>query len=221
MKMKNNPLKIIKISTNGIIFWLFLLSSILMNSCATKDIVRVWNSNEEYNRNIKKILALGLINQVSLRHNAEFAFVDASKKAGIWAIDGMSVFPPQMGKPFEDLERDRAHLLDKGFDAILTISIIDVSAERYVKPETKYVPLVYYDRFSNYYYRTEALVYKPGYFSLESRYFLETNLYEVKTGKLVWSGRSYIFDPQDVERFVPKYANKLFNELLPAGVIDG
>jgi hypothetical protein len=218
--MKYNLLTTIKISTNGIIFWFFLLSSILMNSCANKDIVRVWNSSEEYNRNIKKILALGLINQISLRHNAEFAFVDASIKAGIRAVEGISVFPPQMGKPFEDLERDRAHLLNKGFDAILTISIIDVSAERYVRPETRYVPLVYYNRFSNYYYRTGALVYKPGYFSLQRRYFLETNLYEIKGGKLVWSGRSYIFDPQDIERFVPKYAKRLFRELLKAGVID-
>jgi hypothetical protein len=191
-----------------------------MSSCATKDIVRVWNSSEEYNRNIKKILALGLINQISLRHNAEFAFVDASIKAGIRAVEGISVFPPQMGKPFEDLERDRAHLLNKGFDAILTISIIDVSAERYVRPETRYVPLVYYNRFSNYYYHTGALVYKPGYFSLQRRYFLETNLYEIKGGKLVWSGRSYIFEPQDIERFVPKYAKKLFKELLTADIID-
>ena len=107
----------------------------------------------------------------------------------------------------------------KWFDAILSISIIDVSAERYVRPETKYVPLVYYDRFSNYYYRTEALVYKPGYFSLQARYFIETNLYEVKTGKLVWSGRSYAFDAHELERTLPSYAKKLFKELLKEGVI--
>jgi hypothetical protein len=110
-------------------------------------------------------------------------------------------------------------LQETGFEGIITVAIIDIAAERYVGPETKYVPLVYYDRFTNYYYRTEALVYKPGYFSLHTRYFLETNLYELKAGKLVWSGRSFAFDPQDVERTVPKYANKLFKELQKEGVI--
>jgi hypothetical protein len=64
------------------------------------------------------------------------------------------------------------------------------------------------------------LVYKPGYYTLQTRYFLETNLYEVKGGKLIWSGRSYVFDPQNIERFMAKYAKRLFKELLTAGVID-
>jgi len=36
---------------------------------------------------------------------------------------------------------------------------------------------------------------------------------------LVWSGRSYAFDAQDVETKVQSYAKKLFKELLKNGVI--
>lgn len=219
--MKYNLLTTIKISTNGIIFWIFLFATILISSCATKDIVRDWNSGEEHKRNVESIMIMGLVNQVSLRSDIEFEMSNAARKIGLKATNSITIFPPELGKPFDDTERIKVRMQERGIDAILTVAIIDIKAERYVGPEKTYVPLAYYDRFTNYYYRTEALVFKPGYVSLQTRYFLETNLYEVKTGKLVWSGRSYIFDPRDVERFVPKYANKLFKELLTAGVIDG
>jgi len=201
------------------IFLAAIPTMFLMNSCATTDHVRDWTSSEDYKRNFEKVLIMGLVNKVSLRNDIEFEMVDAAEKIGLKAINSMTMFPPELGKPFDDTERLKERLREKNFDGILTVTLIDVTEERYVGPETKYVPLVYYDRFTNYYYRTEALVYKPGYFSLQTRYFLETNLYELKNGALVWSGRSYAFDAQDVETKVQSYAKKLFKELLKNGVI--
>ena len=201
------------------LFLAALPTMILMNSCASTNHVRDWSTSEAYETNFEKILIMGLVNQVSLRNDIEYEMVDAAHKIGLKATNSMAMFPPELGKPFDDTERIKVRLQETGFDGIITVAIIDIAAERYVGPETKYVPLVYYDRFTNYYYRTEALVYKPGYFSLHTRYFLETNLYELKAGKLVWSGRSFAFDAQDVERTVPKYANKLFKELQKEGVI--
>ena len=197
-----------------------LPTMLLMNSCASTTHVRDWTSSEDYDRNFKKVLIMGLVNNVSLRNDIEYEMVEAAHKVGLKATNSMAMFPPELGKPFDDTERIKVRLQEGGFDGILTVALIDVAAERYVPPETKYEPLVYYDRFKNYYYRTEALVYKPGYFSLQTNYFLETNLYELKAGTLVWSGRSYAFDPQDVERTVPSYAKKLFKELLKEGVIS-
>ena len=218
--MKYNFLTTTKVSKNGIIFWIFLLATIVINSCTTKDIVRDWNSGEEHKRNVESIMIMGLVNQVSLRSDIEYEMVESAHKVGLKATNSMRMFPPELGKPFDDTERIKVRMQERGIDAILTVAIIDIKAERYVGPEKTYVPLAYYDRFTNYYYRTEAVVYKPGYFTLQTRYFLETNLYEVKGGKLIWSGRSYVFDPQDVEKFVPKYAKKLFKEMLTAGIID-
>jgi len=211
--MKYNLLTTIKISTNGIIFWIFLLTTILLSSCATKDIVRDWNSDEEHKRNVESIMIMGLVNQMSLRSDIEFEMADAARKIGLKSTNSMAMFPPELGKPIDDTERIRERLQERGIDAILTVTILDIEAKRYVGPEKTYVPLVYYDWFTNYYYQTAAVVYKPGYFTFQTRYFLETNLYEVKSGKLLWSGRSYAFDPQDFERFVKKYGKRLFKEL--------
>jgi hypothetical protein len=201
------------------LFLVALPTMILMNSCATKDIVREWSPSEDHEQKLGKIMIMGLVNQVSLRNDVEYEMADAAHKFGLKATNSMAMFPPELGKPFEDAEKLRFRLQERGFDAIITVAIIDIEAERYVGPEKQYVPLVYYNRFGNYYHRTEVLVYKPGYFSLKTRYFLETNIYELKAGRLVWSGRSTVFDPQDVERFVPRYSKNLFKELQKTGII--
>ena len=217
--IKYSILKTTRISATYMVFSVIISLLVLLNSCASTDHVRDWSSSEEYDRLFGNLMIMGLVNKVSLRNEVEYEVTEAAHKIGLKATNSMAMFPPELGKPFDDTERIKVRLQEKGFDGILTVAIIDVSAERYVKPETKYVPLVYYDRFTNYYYRTEALVYKPGYFSLQSRYFMETNLYELKAGKLVWSGRSFAFDAQELERTLPSYAKKLFKELLKEGVI--
>ena len=217
--MKNKLLNTLRLSGSCKVFLALLSMLILMNSCATKDIVRDWSSSENYERKFEKIMIMGLVNQVSLRNDVEYEMVDAAHKFGLKATNSMAMFPPELGKPFDDTERMKGFLQERGFDAIITVAIIDIEAPRYVGPEKRYEPLVYYNRFTNYYHRTEVLVYKPGYFSFNTRYFLETNLYELKVGRLVWSGRSIVFDPQDVERFVPRYSKKLFKELQNTGII--
>ena len=217
--IKHDILRTTRISATYMVFSVIISVLVLLNSCASTDHVRDWSSSEEYDRHFRNLMIMGLVNKVSLRNEVEYEVTEAAHKIGLKATNSMAMFPPELGKAFDDTERIKVRLQENGFDGILTVAIIDVSAERYVKPETKYVPLVYYDRFTNYYYRTEALVYKPGYFSLQSRYFMETNLYELKAGKLVWSGRSFAFDAQELERTLPSYAKKLFKELSKEGVI--
>ena len=200
---------------------LIVFVTILWCGSATSSLgqIRDWSSGEEYDNKFKNVLIMGLVNSVSLRNDIEDQVVGAARKIKLKATNGMSMFPPELGKPFDDTERVKNRLQEKGFDGMLTVALIDVVAKRYIPPERKYAPLVYYDRFSNYYYRTHALVYKPGYVSKDSRYFIETNLYELKVGSLVWSGRSRVFDPSEVKTFVPAYAKKLFKALVKRGVI--
>jgi len=164
-------------------------------------------------------MVMGLVNNINLRNDIENEVVMAASKVEMKATNGMSMFPPELGKPFDDIKRVKSRLREQGFDGILTVALIDVQAERYIQPNTAYEPLVYYDRFRNYYYRTYELVYRPGYFSKQSKYFIETNFYELKGGALVWSGRSEVFEPHDLDNFLPTYSKSLFKELSKDGVI--
>lgn len=179
-----------------------------------------WKSSQEYDRKFKQILAMGLINNVTIRQDTETELVHAANDVGLKSTNSMSLFPPELGKPIEDIERVKARLREIGMDGILTVALIDVKAERYVASEVAYEPFVYYDRFRNYYYRTYTAVYKPGYYAQNSEYFLETNFYELTGGSLVWSGRSKVFSYGELEATLPQYAKTLFKQLISEGVIE-
>ena len=198
---------------------LFLIFTQLLTSCSPEGYMRTWSSNKEFDNQFSSLMVLGMINDVILRNDIENEVVFAAKKNNLKATNGMSMFPPEMGKPFEDVEKFKSKLRDKGFDGILTIALIDIKEERYIAPEMDYQPFGYYDRFRNYYFRTYDLVYRPGYFRQTSKYFIETNFYELKTGGLVWSGRSMLFSPSEIDAFTLRYSKNLFKELIKEGII--
>lgn len=197
----------------------FLLILLIGVACTPEGTMRTWSSSQEYDRKFGKVLVMGLVNDVTLRSDIESDLVYAAGKNNLKAANGMSLFPPELGKPFEDIERVKSRLRDKGFDGIITVSLIDIRAERYREAQVSYEPLVYYDRFRNYYYRTYDLVYRPGYYSAYSKYFIETNFYELKGGSLVWSGRSEIFAYGELDSFAPGFAKRLFKELINEQII--
>lgn len=164
-------------------------------------------------------MVMGLANDVTFRNDLEGEVVTAARNIQLQANKSINTFPPELGKPFEDIERVKSRLRDNGFDGIFTVTLIDIKEERYIDPNLNYEPLVYYDRFRNYYYRTYELVYRPGYFSYNSKYFIETNFYELKGGKLVWSGRSYALEASEVADYIPIYGKSLFKELKLEGII--
>lgn len=208
--MKSTPIKPL----------IILVVSVLVQSCSNEAYMRTWSSSHEYDNRFTKIMVLGMINNVEIRNDIENELVFEARKAKLAATNGLSMFPPELGRPFEDVERFKTKLRDKGFDGILTTALIDVSEQRYIKPEVEYQPFGYYDRFGNYYFRTYDLVYRPGYFKRTSKYFIETNFYELSGGTLVWSGRSLMFEAQELNDFVSNYSRSLFKELFKEGIIS-
>ncbi len=198
---------------------IYILVILGLTGCTSSMVLFTWVNDEKPEGVFTNVMILGLVNNVGLRSDVESEFVYAGQKARISVGNGMSMFPPELGKPFDDIERTKARLREKGYDAVMTTAVIDIRAERYVAPEANYEPLVYYDRFRNYYYRTYDLVYKPGYVSVQSSYYLETNLYDLKTGFLIWSGRSKVFHHAEMEDFLKGYSYDVFRELSDKKII--
>jgi hypothetical protein len=211
----------IKWNPGGCVFFgVVIFTLIMMNGCNTNYHLRTWRSVNDFDRSFNKILIAGLIHNESYRSYVERELLSAARRVNLTGTNSMRMFPPEVDRPFEDIDTVLVRLKERGFGAILTVAIIDTTAARYIPPERTYVPREYYNRLKNYYYRTYEVVYKPGYFGLEDRYFLETNLFDVETGALIWSGRSYTFLTQDLEFFLPRYSRKLFKELQKSGIID-
>ena len=198
---------------------LLFISLLQSSTCQLQAQTRTWVTKEAFDSRFAKIMILGLVEDVKIRDILEVELVKAAEKRGLNAIESLYYFPPSLGKPFEDAAQTRNNLIEKGFDGLITATIIGTSARRYIPPTSTFQPLVYYDVFRNYYYQTYNLVNTPGYITQDPKYFIETNLYEMKEGKLIWSGRSYAFDQEEYIAQIQGFAKKLFKELIRQEVI--
>ena len=81
------------------------------------------------------------------------------------------------------------------FDGVLVSRLLSVNqSQEYVPPSTHTVPTSYHGYY-DYYGTSYALVHEPGYFKTNTTFRLETNLYSVPAGGLVWSGQSETLNP--------------------------
>ena len=102
-------------------------------------------------------------------------------------------------------------LRSSGIDGILSVTLLDKEQEQnYVPNNTLYYPLVpRFSRFWGYYSYYYPRINDPGYYRTSTRYFLEANLYDAKTNKLIYSAQSETFDPSSRESFAADYAKAI------------
>jgi len=96
-------------------------------------------------------------------------------------------------------------------DLIFTIALFDS------KTETKYVPgstsyyapypaYGYYGGFGSYYCYYSPTVYSPGYYTTDKVYYLEANLFDTDSEKILWSVQSETYNPEDLKEFSAEYS---------------
>ena len=108
------------------------------------------------------------------------------------------------------------------FDGVVITHLLSVDQEEeYVPPTTRTVPTTHYGHgYYGYYGTSYAVVHEPGYYKTNTTFRIQTNLYSVASGDLVWSGRSDTLNPESltdvIDSMTAAVAKKLKAEkLLP------
>ena len=97
-------------------------------------------------------------------------------------------------------EQIRGAIEGGDFDGVLITRLLSVDqSEEYVPPSTHAVPTSYYGSgYYGYYGTSYEVVHTPGCYKTNTTFRLETNLYSVATGDLVWSGQSATINPESL-----------------------
>ena len=113
-------------------------------------------------------------------------------------------------------------------DGLLTIVLLDAQKEeRYVSSPsltismpTYYQAYPQYDyAFYDYYSYAYYTLHDPGYYKTTTTYFLEANLYDIATEKLLWSGQVTVKDPKSVEKEADTFADLIVGNILQKKVV--
>jgi hypothetical protein len=196
---------------------------LLVMGCSTTRITSSWKAADIPQREYKKILVLGLINEPdrSVREMMEEHLVGDLRDLGYDAVCSCDEFGP---KSFENMqEQDALAKLNRGgIDGVLTVVLLDKEKERYYVPgRVYYTPYaIYHNRFWGYYTTMYGRVYSPGYYSENTKYFWETNFYDLTDGQqLLYSVQSQSFDPGSASSLGHEYGKLIMKDLVKQNIL--
>ena len=207
---------------NNLLAALILL--FMATGCATSAITSSWVPPETGREPgaYQKILVLGLINEPdrSIREKLEQHLADDLRTLGYVAICACEAFQPNT---FYGLSESQLlqQMEENSFDAVLTIVLLSKEKERLQKPlYMRYPPAGNYHRqLWDYYHDIAERTDQSGYYSESTKYFWETNFYDLETHALVYSAQSQSFDPASTTRLAHEYGLLIVKDMVKRNVL--
>jgi hypothetical protein len=164
----------------GIIFGILAFTTFLLTGCSQTKVTSVWVDQEYEGDGIDDVFVVGVTKDGGLRRIFEDEFVTLFKQRGVKAISSYRLLPDE---DLRDEKKLDSKVIESGSDTILMTRILDI------RKDTQYIPpdYVYTGGWHGYYNR--AYMVSPGHTVEYETAVLETNLYDLKTDKLIWSAR--------------------------------
>jgi hypothetical protein len=165
-----------------------VLAMAALTSCtAGTQLTSSWAEPTAAGKTYQKYVVVGATDRAPTRHRYEDAFVTALHQRGLTAVASYSV----AGDGRLDKDAAAAKLQEIGADAVIVTRLVDQeSYQEYYPPtySTVAAPSAYYGGWYGYYSLGYSYQTSPGY-TVENKVFrIETNVYDVKNEKLLWSG---------------------------------
>jgi hypothetical protein len=196
---------------------------VILSGCSSLKITNSWKAQDAVFQNYSKVLVLGLIREAdrNLQQNMENHLTGDIKSLGYNAASSIQEYGP---KSFDKMDEETAinKLKNSGVDAIITIVLLDKEKERkYIPGNMFYTPYgSYYNRFWGYRSALYQRIYEPGYYVTSTKYFWESNLYDMHTQKLVYSVQTQSFDQSDTESLAHQYGQMIVNNMIKENVLS-
>lgn len=195
---------------------------LFLAACSSSRVTHSWKS-EFPAKNYNKILVIAISGESDLltKQQMEDHLAGDLKNQGYKAVSSLNEYGP---RAFRQMSEEA--VLDKiqhsGFDAVITIVLLDKEKERYYVPgHLYYSPYVNtYRHFWGYYNTIYNRVYTPGYYVTNTKYFWESNLFDVASKELIYSVHTESFDSASSESLAHEYGKLIVKDMVKNHVLN-
>ena len=189
-----------------------------VSSCGTtSSLVQRWSEPSYTGKPGQKMFVLALAQNERNQKIWESAFGTALMAVKVTPIPSSSVFA--FGTSLDSTSL-RGYVHNAGANMLAVTRLVDVEKEQvYVPGSTYYTPAPAYYGYYGYYYSSWGMASTPGYYETQHVYRLETNVYDVATEKLVWSGLTETVDPANAEDGANSIAAVIIDDMLQRKVL--
>jgi hypothetical protein len=187
-------------------------TALATDAAAGTKLVSSWRDPSAGLLRFEKVLVLCVAPYESQSQFAEAELVRLMKRTR--GVAAHTVMSPGEAK---DGEKMRAVMAREGFDGALTMRFVD-TAQQITERAGGYVPAHtgFWDNYSGGF----AVIYDPGYVKMDRAMQMETQVYSMKDGKLVWSGLSQTMNPKSAQQLVDDVARTVAGALRKARLIE-
>jgi hypothetical protein len=199
-----------------------LIILLVIAGCTTSRITSTWKDKNVFPQKYNKIMILGLIREEdrSMQIDMENHMVGDLKDLGYNAISSFAEFGP---KAFDKMTEAEAlnKLKNSGVDAVITIVLLNKKQEsRYVAGSMNYTPYGPQHR-RLWGYRTTLFdrIYQPGYYVTDTKYFWESNFFDMRNQQLLYSAQTESFDPATSESMAHEYGELIVANMVKQAVL--
>jgi hypothetical protein len=162
--------------------------------------------------NFSKVLVLVVAPHASQMQFGEAVLVQMMKRTR-----GVSAHAVMSEADAQDEQKMRAFMAREGFDGAVTMRFVGSGQE---VTEEAGIYVTAYPVFWDHYSTAWTMVFDPGYVRTERWIQMETLVYSMKDGKLVWSGLTQTKNPKDAKDLVESVARAAAKDLKKQGLIQ-
>jgi len=192
-------------SHGGVIAATLSFVCLALVACASTELTSSWTSPDYNGPALKKLLVMGVSNQPSLRRTFEDGLVEELKGAGVDAVASYN-FIPEGGQAEES--RVSQAVKDASADGVLITRLVRVDV-KVIPTSAPRMGIGYYGGYAMAY----GSVYDSTMADRADTIVLETTLYGVDPGHLLWSGTTQTFDPKSIKQEMPGFAKIIIGAL--------
>lgn len=189
-------------------------------SCSTSQkVLSSWVNKEELKgKKYSKVFVMALTQNQSSRTIVEFDLASTLKERGFESVKSIDALAGSFRENSSPSKEDvLAKIRELKCDVIFTVSLLDSKTEtRYVPGSSAYYAPYptygYYGGFGGYYGHYAPAIYSPGYYTTDKSYYLEANLFDTNSEKILWSVQSVTYNPDGIKQFSSSYCKLLVNQ---------
>lgn len=188
-----------------------LLVFLLLSSCAATRLTSVWK-DEKYGGGVfNHIMVVGISEKSSNRKMFEDAFSMQLKAVGVNAVPSFTVIVSAKKLNKNTIQAAAEEIKA---DAILVTSLIAAEEkEIYIPPVSPSVTFGQRYQFDHRFPKEGKYAHTPGHYIQQKHVRLESNLYEAREKKMIWSATSETIDLETVDEIVNSLAKVVIKSL--------
>ena len=164
----------------------------------------------------KKVAALVISSDESLRVSGEEALARELASRGVDAVAGYRVIPKEL---LRDTDKAREWFEGTGIAGAVTMRLVSAEKERTWQP-SMWTTAPYYGTLWGYYGYGWGAVYDPGYVREDTVVTIETLIFSVPANKLLWAGMSETTNPKNAGKVIEDLVEAIADDMKKHGLVQ-